>query len=515
MFVTEQYTLLSAVNHYIEQHRYEVIYISKNRDEYILQKYENRVNRVLRFKRQTFDWSNHLKRDIEQRVSSLLRQRQLMKGKEVHIHFIYISDLVPVDDWERFKTTTPIKSKKAVDVAIYYLDQHERENEWNRLIQNINEGNPDLLSKHPSIDEQERQTMYLEQKIQADLYKKQREFRDVFQRGKPRLTYLLLGINVLVFLLLEMNGSSTNVPNLIEWGAKFNPAIADGEWWRIITSMFLHIGFLHILMNMVALYYLGDLTERIYDTPRFFFIYMVAGIFGGLASYATNDSVAAGASGAIFGLFGALLFFGMHHKEIFFRTMGVDVLVVIGINIVFGLMVPQIDNGAHIGGLIGGFIASQIVHLPNKRAMFKQGIAFILILILMGSMFTIGTKQAHSSANPETLGSLSYHYLEEGEYDRVLDILEKPLQSGLEKDYLFFYRSIAHIRLANIDSAKEDLIQTIEINPNFTDAYYNLGIIYIKENNLKQAKTHIQKAFELAPDNQQIKDMYQELNDLS
>nr|WP_054752968.1 rhomboid family intramembrane serine protease [Piscibacillus salipiscarius] len=93
-------------------------------------------------------------------------------------------------------------------------------------------------------------------------------------------------------------------------GLKFNPFIAQGEYWRIITSMFLHIGLIHLLMNMIALYYLGEVTEKIYGTKRFLVIYFIAGIFGSIASFATNDSVSAGASGAIFGLFGALLFLG-------------------------------------------------------------------------------------------------------------------------------------------------------------------------------------------------------------
>src|SRR5690625_7775775 len=97
-------------------------------------------------------------------------------------------------------------------------------------------------------------------------------------------------------------------------------------------------------MNMLALYYLGTAVERIYGPRKFLFIYTLGGVVGGLASFAFTVNVSAGASGAIFGLFGALLFFGLTYKKIFFQTMGKGLLILIGINVVFGFVVPQIDK---------------------------------------------------------------------------------------------------------------------------------------------------------------------------
>src|SRR5699024_1398762 len=125
--------------------------------------------------------------------------------------------------------------------------------------------------------------------------------------------------------------------------------VIDNEWWRILTSMFLHIGWAHIAMNMIALYFLGSIVERIYGAKRFLAIYFLAGIGGGLASFLFPENISAGASGAIFGLFGALLFFGVIYKKIFFQTMGKGVLLIIGVNIVFGFGVPYIDMAGHIG----------------------------------------------------------------------------------------------------------------------------------------------------------------------
>nr|WP_256521682.1 rhomboid family intramembrane serine protease [Halobacillus sp. A5] len=190
---------------------------------------------------------------------------------------------------------------------------------------------------------------------------------------------------------MERVGGSTSAATLIEFGAKYNPEILKGEWWRIITSMFLHIGIVHLLMNMLALFYLGIAVEKIYGSYRFVLIFFLAGIFGGTASFMLNPNIAAGASGAIFGLFGALLYFGLNKKRVFFQTMGYNLLTIIGINLAFGIIVPQIDNGAHVGGLIGGFIASMMTGLPKQIHLKKRRIfAGLLYGTIMFTMISIG-----------------------------------------------------------------------------------------------------------------------------
>lgn len=121
-----------------------------------------------------------------------------------------------------------------------------------------------------------------------------------------------------MFFLMEVNGGSTNNQTLIKWGAKVNYLIANGEWWRLITPIFLHIGFLHLVMNSIALYYIGPLIEKIFGNSRFFIIYLFAGFSGVFASYLLSPSLSAGASGAIFGCFGALLYFAWQFPNLFF-----------------------------------------------------------------------------------------------------------------------------------------------------------------------------------------------------
>ena len=512
LFVTEQYTLYRTID-YLIQNNFNIIYFSTDQEEFILHKHESKVNHIIRLKRKTFDWSNHLKQDLEQRMAALIQQNQLFRGSETHFHFVFISDLAPVDDWEHIKRTVPIrKNKSNMTLTVYFLDEEERNDELLRLLNNTKVKSPlPLFETLPSIDEQERQTLYLQQKIVQTERAREREYKEVFNYGKIRFTYLLILINIIIFILLESNGDSTDILHLVDWGAKFNQGIADGEWWRIISSMFLHIGFFHLLMNMLALYFLGEVTERIYGSKRFLFIYFAAGIFGGIASFATNSAVAAGASGAIFGLFGALLFFGLHYKRLFFQTMGPNLLIIITINIIFGLTVQQIDNAAHIGGLIGGFLAAQVIHLPKKKERIKQLATLTLLVVVILSMAIYGMNRAYTSVDPATVAVIAQNQIDQGNYDEALKLLTDPIESGEEHEFLYFYRSLIYIEQNNNEKAMSDLLNAIEINDEFAAAYYNLGVLFMQDNDLDTAWEYVQKAVELEPDEEFYHPLYDQL----
>lgn len=178
--------------------------------------------------------------------------------------------------------------------------------------------------------------------------------------SKPFVTYVLIAAIVIVWLLMEAAGGSTDTRILVRFGANFGPLILEGETWRLFTSMFLHIGFLHLFFNGYALFIFGIEMESLYGSDRFLTIYVLSGLFGSLVSFAWRgpNVLSAGASGAIFGVVGMnLAFFLIHHKS--FGTLGrqrvMNTLVIIGINLVFGFTVPGIDNMAHMGGLVSGF----------------------------------------------------------------------------------------------------------------------------------------------------------------
>jgi membrane associated rhomboid family serine protease len=184
----------------------------------------------------------------------------------------------------------------------------------------------------------------------------------------PTVTYALIAINVLVYIGTSSSGSAlggSSSGSVYTDFALFGPAVAGGDWWRLVTSGFLHYGLLHIAMNMYCLWWLGRELEPSLGHVRFGVLYLVSllcGSFGALVL--TPDSLTAGASGAIFGLFGAAFMIG--------RARGIDVMAngigpIIAFNLVFTFLVGGISIGGHIGGLIGGGLAGAAIEYFGQR----------------------------------------------------------------------------------------------------------------------------------------------------
>ena len=193
---------------------------------------------------------------------------------------------------------------------------------------------------------------------------------------RPTVTFALIGINVAIFLLQLVVGIDAVAGN---WGMWPVAVAANGEWYRLLTAAFLHGSFLHIAFNMYVLFALGPALERILGHVRFLVLYLVAALGGGVASYAFSDirSVSVGASGAIFGLMGALLVAG--------RRLGHDirqVAMLLAVNVLIGFIAPGVDWRAHLGGLVAGAAAAAVfVYAPRSRRTAWQvlGIAVILL----------------------------------------------------------------------------------------------------------------------------------------
>ncbi len=180
------------------------------------------------------------------------------------------------------------------------------------------------------------------------------------------VTRSLVGINVLVYLWLSLTGGSTNEQSLLNHGAIYGPSVTQGEYWRIITGTFLHSGILHIVFNMLALYQVGLLIERLVGAPRMLLIYSLSALGAGLAVLKFNfDVPVVGASGAIFGLFGALVAIGMRLGAPG-RTLVSQALPIIVLNILFGFSVKNIANSAHLGGLFTGFVAGLLLFVMPR-----------------------------------------------------------------------------------------------------------------------------------------------------
>ena len=196
---------------------------------------------------------------------------------------------------------------------------------------------------------------------------------------RPVVTFVLIGINVAAFLLqlaVGIDKSSTN------WGMYPAGIAANGNWWTLLTSAFLHGSILHIAFNMYVLFALGPALERVLGHWRFTVLYLVAAFGGAVCSYGFSDpmTVSVGASGAIFGLMGALVVAGRRHS--FDIT---QVVVLIGVNFAIGFMSPGIDWRAHLGGMItGAAVAAAFVYFPRTPvAQWGTVVAIVAVLLIM------------------------------------------------------------------------------------------------------------------------------------
>ena len=179
------------------------------------------------------------------------------------------------------------------------------------------------------------------------------------------ITYILICINILIFIItafLSKNIYNIDSYTLIELGAKVNVLINNGQPWRLITAAFLHGGLSHIAFNMYALKIIGSEVEYVYGKVKYITIYLISALGGSIFSYLFNaNSISVGASGAIFGLLGAMIIFGIKHKSKIGKAYIVNLFKVLLINIFIGVTLSNIDNGAHIGGLIFGCVSALVM----------------------------------------------------------------------------------------------------------------------------------------------------------
>ena len=221
---------------------------------------------------------------------------------------------------------------------------------------------------------------------------KAKRAEELFTPKKPWITYLIMGICIITFLLMYVfgNGSEDNL-TLLKFGANLDVLTKRGEYYRILTCIFLHIGIVHLLLNMYSLYIIGPQVESFYGKIKYLFIYLYSGICGSILSLAfSNNVISAGASGAIFGLLGSLLYFGYHYRVYLGNVIKSQIIPVILVNLFIGFITPGIDNFAHIGGLIGGVIASMICGVKDKPNKIDRINGMILGIIYTAFIIYLG-----------------------------------------------------------------------------------------------------------------------------
>lgn len=516
-----------TVHHLVKKENLSIIHL--NEEGYIVWLEDNREkdSKLIRLQLKSYDWSKQLRTDIKRAHDSAATIRKKLKLQKANVVNVIFAPFTPVDSYEDdVNQALPFTAggKKQMRTILIPMSDLEGKlfplaTEWK--LKDMPAYVPGYQLEDEEGQEQLRKT--LRHMVRQTYKKKQESERNIFMYGKPVLTLFLLSIVFLVYFYMESVGSSTSTTTLVQLGAKFDPLILEGEWWRFFTAMFLHIGFLHLFMNSLALFYLGGAVERIFGSSRFLLIYFVAGLFGSVASFVFNDNISAGASGAIFGLFGALLYFGMRNKRLFFRTFGSSVIVILIINLIFGFAVPMVDNGAHIGGLAGGFAAAAIVGLPNRKVLKTQPLAGVGALAGILVLLTLGYSQSPESTQLQAIYyELGRESIEEENLAEAEDYLESalstpgdgtgPMSEEEIEANAHFLLSYAQLNRGAYEEAEGNLREAIDRRPDFHEAYYNLAILYYELGDWEDALDAVERAVEIE-ENSEYEELRQEIID--
>lgn len=287
-------------------------------------------------------------------------------------------------DFDKFKLDRIVKQVKRktlsfkVKVLSIYTDIEDEKilnNDDVLITKEKDINNPKLVSAFPNIVEKtSRKEDGLEYFIKVtDNINKKNEKRNkvaekIFSYKKPIVTYIIIAICILLYIIMEIfgNGSTNNI-TLLKFGANLDVLVKNGEYYRLFTSIFLHIGIMHLLCNMYSLYIIGREVESLFGKVKYIIIFILSGIFGSILSMAfSHNVISAGASGAIFGLLGALLYFGMHYRTYLGEALVRSIIPILIINLIIGFLSPGIDMAAHIGGFVGGILVSMMVGIPDK-----------------------------------------------------------------------------------------------------------------------------------------------------
>jgi rhomboid protease GluP len=314
------------------------------------------------------------------------------------------------------------------------------------------------------------------------------------------VTTALVVINVAIFVAMLLSGAGFwHSPNAVQlhWGANFGPATQDGEWWRLASAMFLHFGIMHLLLNALSLWDAGQLVERMYGRWRFIAIYMVSGLFGNILSLVLqgNQAVSGGASGAIFGVYGAALVFLWRERAAIsayeFRWLFGGGVAFSIVTIILGYIIPGIDNAAHIGGFIAGALTSICLSqsitarsMPKAYAM----LAASMIIIASTWLLTHVPQPKYKWSEELLLRSEINHFLYENQEinrawleimheskqeDVSFDTLAKKIDFGIYQPYQKSYEKLSKLpQNPALPSAQklESLLQYTEAKKNESQA---------------------------------------------
>lgn len=296
----------------------------------------------------------------------------LQNGTKINILFLsYDDDVLNINSDSNIYDIIDVKKEKIVKIILIGedIDDSEVRSKLNYL--NDFKG----IENNSIIIDLIHSTIQISDSSIEEIAKQINSIVSVNSRAKQNkinsvATYTLIGINIFMFIISVIlnGGNPIDINNyvLVMLGAKYNTAIIQGQWFRLLTCTFLHGGLLHIAANMYSLYSVGPLVESLYGKYKYIFMYLIAGIVSSLFSFLFSTGISIGASGSIFGLLGIILVFALKKKKTLGRKFLMNVSSVIAVNLLIGFSLPGIDNFAHLGGLFAGIFLALIIRTSEN-----------------------------------------------------------------------------------------------------------------------------------------------------
>lgn len=291
-----------------------------------------------------------------------------IKKKTLSININVLSIFVNLGDNVKFEEPVPnLFWVKATD---------ENELEKNQIIK---KKFPDLPKKLIYNEKGVELFMKITKDINKHNQEDSKKVERVFKPKFPTITYAILAINIIIFVIPLLYGQSEA---MVAQFCVHGPSIRYGHYYRLFTGLFLHGSIFHLIFNSYALYVIGSQIESFLGKFKFAVIYLVGGVMGSLFSITFNGNAASiGASGAIFGLMGALVYFGYHYRVYLGNVIKSQIIPLIVFNLVLGFVMSGVDNSAHIGGLIGGTLATVALGIKDKSTNFERMNGLITTII--------------------------------------------------------------------------------------------------------------------------------------
>lgn len=368
--------VMKLLHYFITEHSYNPVILHGAKNEIWLENNDSdyKIIRIV---------SNYIHND-EQLKYDLFRTKQIMKRikkKMFSFNMNTLSIFVNLGDNVHLDSVNIDKISIAQVNELNDLKKYEF----------ITEFFPNILE----VENYKEEGMDLFIKLTDEINKKSqtetKKAEEVFSKKRPVITYSLIIINILLYIILAISSGSfveLDANLLARYGAliNFNEMGRNYlESYRLVTSIFLHSGLLHIIFNMYSLYVIGPQIESFFGKTKYLIIYILSAVIGNLLSilFLPDNVVSVGASGAIFGLLGSLLYFGYHYRIYLSGVIKSQIIPLIALNLLIGSMSSGINNIAHIGGLIGGVLISMAVGVKYKsqKSDIINGIIMSLIFI--------------------------------------------------------------------------------------------------------------------------------------